>query len=107
MTPWPPNPPILISVLTMLSLVNLVLRTEVFLVMGVHRIEVGRPLDVDELADDHLVAEADVGLLRPGVGADLAVLAVPAQAIEAVAHFLLAFADRRAGRHDLDERKSG
>src|SRR4030043_443084 len=79
MTPWPPNPPILISVLAMLSLVDLVLRTEAFLVVGVHRLEVGRPLDVDELADDHLIAEADVGFFGPGGVAGLAGFAVPAQ----------------------------
>src|SRR4030066_292219 len=105
--PGPPPPPILISVLAMLSLVDLVLRTEAFLVVGVPRLEVGRPLDVDELADDYLVVEADVGFFGPGVVADLAVFAVPAQPVEAVPHFLLALKNRRAGGHDLDERKAG
>src|SRR4030042_5449396 len=107
MTPWPPNPPILLSVLTMLSLVDLVLRTEPFLVVRVHRLEVGGPFLVHELADDHFVMETDVGLPGPGVTADHAVLAVPAQAVEAVPHLLLTFENRRARGNDLDERKTG
>src|SRR3990172_1528725 len=115
MTPWPPSPPILISVGPMLFSRRLgarllagrgvrdVLGTEGLGEPLLHRLLERGSLTIDELADDDLVVEVERDLARVGAVLHHALLLVVLHLLQALAQPVAAQVERRAGGDDLDE----